>query len=158
MTGAATLSRLGRVTQALIALVAALVLLRPAWGPAGWAVLLGAVVAGGAFFLAIIIAGAAMAFWSPQTGEVVNVFTNGGTFMTSYPMDIYRTWMRELFTFIIPMAFINYYPALWLLGRPDPVGLPAWTAFLSPAIAALALVGAVQLWRAGTRHYQSTGS
>ena len=54
--------------------------------------------------------------------------------MTSYPMHIYQEWLVSLFTFIIPMAFINYYPALYLLDKPDPFGLPPFMPFLSPIV------------------------
>ena len=94
-------------------------------------------VGGALFFMAIFILGATCSFWTPQTAELANIFTYGGQFMTSYPMHIYEAWMRSLFTFVIPMAFINYYPALYLLGKPDPFGLPAWTPFLAPFVAPL---------------------
>ena len=45
--------------------------------------------------------------------------------------------MRSVFTFVIPMAFINYYPALYLLGKPDPTGMPAWLPFIAPLVALL---------------------
>jgi ABC-2 type transport system permease protein len=47
---------------------------------------------------------------------------------------------------------------LYLLDKPDPWGLPSWIAFLSPVVAMAAFRGALSLWRAGVRHYQSTGS
>jgi ABC-2 type transport system permease protein len=53
---------------------------------------------------------------------------------------------------------VAYYPALVLLGRPDPLGLPEWVGWCSPlvAVAAAALAGIA--WRFGVRHYRSTGS
>jgi len=59
---------------------------------------------------------------------------------------------------VIPMAFVNYYPALWLLDKPDPLGLPAWLAFLSPVVCLLVFAVGVRMWWIGVRHYQSTGS
>ena len=65
-------------------------------------------LAGGAlFFVAIFMAGATMAFWTPQTSELTNIFTYGGQFMVSYPMHVYEAWMRAFFTFVLPMAFIT---------------------------------------------------
>ena len=158
LTEAWPLRRFGRLTQGVIAFGFALSVLRPTWGAAQWA-FLGVMLAGGMlFFLSIFIIGSTACFWSPQTSELTNVFTYGGQFMTSYPMSIYERWMRDFFTFIIPMAFINYYPSLFLLGKPDPFGMPAWLPFLSP-IAAVAMFGAaLAFWRFGVRHYQSTGS
>ena len=58
----------------------------------------------------------------------------------------------------MPLAFVNWYPCLYLLGRPDPFGLPAWLQFCSPVAAAVVLGGALLAWRNGVRHYTSTGS
>jgi ABC-2 type transport system permease protein len=158
MTGAFRLRRIGRMAQGTLALAIALFLLHPAWTPEKW-LFLAVTLAGGAFFfMAIFIVGATTAFWTPQTAELTNIFTYGGNFMTSYPMHIYEEWMREVFTFIIPMAFINYYPALYLLNKPDPFGLPGWTPFLSPLVAGAVFVVSLAVWRFGVRHYQSTGS
>jgi ABC-2 type transport system permease protein len=158
LAGALPLRRLGRMSQGLIVLIYALSTLRPAWGAGQW-LYLAVMLAGGAlFFMAIFITGATMAFWTPQTAELTNIFTYGGQFMTSYPMHIYEEWMRAVFTFVIPMAFINYYPALYLLGKPDPFGLPAWLPFLAPVVAVIAFAAAIMFWRVGVRRYQSTGS
>ncbi len=156
--GGFQIRRLGRLLQGLLALAVALALLRPAWGPERWA-FLGITIAGGAaIFAAVLIAGAATAFWTPQTGEVVNIFTYGGQFMISYPMSIYEEWLRIFFTCLVPLAFVNYYPTLYLLGKPDPLGLPAWLRFAAPLVAGLALAAALAFWRRGVRQYQSTGS
>ena len=34
---------------------------------------------------------------------------------------------------MIPAIFMNYYPALYLLDKPDPFGMPVWVRFLAPA-------------------------
>ncbi len=158
LTGQLPLRRLGRLAQGLIALLVALGLLRPEWHAGQWLFFSVTIIGGTVFFMAIFILGATMSFWSPQTNEVVNVFTYGGQFMTSYPMHIYDVWLRSIFTFLIPLAFVCYYPALYLLGKTDPLGLPAWTPFLSPFVALVALRVALAAWRVGVRHYQSTGS
>lgn len=32
-------------------------------------------------------------------------------------------------TFVLPLAFVNWVPGLYILGRPYPLDLPAWLAF-----------------------------
>lgn len=158
LTEAWPLRRLGRLAQGLIALVFALTLLQPNWSMFQWAFLAITICGGALLFFSIFVIGATACFWSPQTSELTNVFTYGGQFMTSYPMSIYERWMRAFFTFVIPMAFINYYPSLYLLDKPDPFGLPAWMPFLSPFVAVVVVIGALAIWRFGVSHYQSTGS
>ena len=157
-TGSFAVRRVGRLAQGFVALVWALVILHPAWTFLQWGFFALMLIGGMLFFMAIFILGATMAFWTPQTAELANIFTYGGQFMTSYPMNIYQHWMQSLFTFVIPMAFINYYPALYLLGKPDTMGLPSWIPFASPVVAAVSLMLALQIWRIGVSHYQSTGS
>ncbi len=152
------LRRFGRLSQGLIAFGFALSVLRPAWGFLDWVFLAVTMVGGVLFFLAIFVIGSTACFWSPQTSELTNIFSYGGQLMTSYPMSIYERWMRHFFTFVIPMAFVNYYPALYLLDKPDPFGMPRWLAFLSPFVAAAMFGAALAFWRLGVRHYQSTGS
>jgi ABC-2 type transport system permease protein len=150
--------RVGRLAQAVIALVLAFALLDLSWS-AGDVAFFAAMLAGGMLlFMSIFIAGATLAFWAPQAHEAINIFSYGGQFMLSYPMHIYQQWMISFFTFIIPMAFINYYPALYLLDKPDPLGLPPFMPFLSPVVALLTLSITLRLWRMGVKHYQSTGT
>ncbi len=158
LTGDFQFRRFGRFLQGALALALALHLLHPSWDAGRW-LFFGVMLAGGVLvFLAVFILGATAAFWTPQTAELVNMFTYGGQFMTSYPMYIYQAWIRSIFTFIIPMAFINYYPAVFLLGKRDPLGLPGFVPFLAPAAAGALFLAAMGLWRSGVRHYQSTGS
>ncbi len=150
--------RVGRMAQGLVALVLSLVLLQPHWNAAQMlffpVMLVGAML----LFMAIFVAGATLSFWAPQAHEAVNIFTYGGQFMSSYPMHIYQEWLVSIFTFVIPMAFINYYPSLYLLGKPDPLGMPPYMPFLSPIVALVAFRLALGVWRVGVRHYQSTGT
>ena len=56
------------------------------------------------------------------------------------------------------MAFVNYYPALWLLDKPDPLGGPAWLAFASPFVCLAVFGVGVRMWWYGVQKYTSTGS
>jgi ABC-2 type transport system permease protein len=152
------LRRVGRVAQAVLVLAIALQLLAIDWTVDKVVLLAVALVSGTAIYFAIFVLGAAFCFWTVQAKEATHVFTYGGDGLASYPLDIYRGSVRRFFTFVVPLAFVNYEPALYLLGRPDPLGLPDAARLLSPvaavAMAALARFG----WHQGIRHYQSTGS
>ena len=74
------------------------------------------------------------------------------------PITIYGPWLRRMMCYVVPGAFVAYFPALALLGRPDPLGLPEALQWSSPLVAAIAVTGARLVWRTGVRHYQGTGS
>ena len=150
--------RIGRVVQCLAIALIALASLDVPWTVDKALVLLLALASGVAIYLAIFILGAAYTFWTVQGTEVINVFTNGGQMITSYPLDAYGAWLRRTLTFVVPLGFITYYPTLYLLDRPGALGLPHWAGALSPLVAALFVVAASQAWSVGVRKYRSTGS
>ncbi|MFC0533880.1 ABC transporter permease [Phytohabitans kaempferiae] len=128
------------------------------WTPARVALVVVAPLAGVVFFAAIFVVSAAVAFWWVETGEIGNAFTYGGRDFTSYPVTVYSGWFRRLFAYGLGFAFVAYYPALAILGRTDPLGLPAWAGYVAPAVAVVAATAAAVVWRVGIRHYRSTGS
>ncbi len=156
--GEFVLRRLGRILQGAAILAVALALTDVHWTAIKalyLPVVLGSLVC---FFGGLFIIGATITFWTVESIEVVNIFTYGGSEMISYPMHIYQNWMRRFFTYIVPAIFLNYYPALFFLDKPDPFGLPPFAPFLSPVAGVGVLAVGLAFWRFGIRHYQSTGT
>jgi ABC-2 type transport system permease protein len=113
---------------------------------------------GAVFFGAIFVLSASVAFWWVDSGDVGSAFTYGGRDFTAYPVSVYSGWFRTVFAYGLGFGFVAYQPALALLGRADPLGLPAWAGYVSPLVALVAAGLAAVIWRAGIRHYRSTGS
>ncbi|MEV1043787.1 ABC transporter permease [Streptomyces sp. NPDC049916] len=152
------LRRIGRVTQGLAVLGYALVTLDIAWTPVKVLLLPVMVVSGAAIFGAVFVAGAAFQFLAQDASQVQNSFTYGGTTLLQYPPTVFARDLVRGVTFVIPLAFVSWLPALYVLDREYPVDLPQWVAFLPPVVAAGCLALAGLAWRAGLRTYRSTGS
>ena len=151
------LRRIARVGQGAIVLVYALSTLSVSWTPLRALVLLVSLPSAVVIFSSIWVVGACVAFWTTDGGEFTNAFTYGGTTMAQYPFDIYSTWLRRLLGFVVPLAFVCYFPSLYVLGKADPLGLPRFLDFCSPAVAAVAALVAASVWRFAVRHYRSAG-
>jgi ABC-2 type transport system permease protein len=151
------LRRIARVLQGAIVLVYALSTLSVQWTVLRVVVLLVSLPSAVVIFSSIWVVGACIAFWTTDGGEFTNAFTYGGTSMAQYPFDIYSTWLRRLLGFVIPLAFVCYFPALYVLGKTDPLGLPRFLEFCSPAVAAASAIVAGLAWRVAVRHYRSAG-
>jgi ABC-2 type transport system permease protein len=128
------------------------------WNPVRLAAVLVAVVGGALLFGAIFTGTGTVAFWWIESGEFGNSFTYGGRDFSTYPLGVYGGIFRRIFAFGMGLGFAGYYPALLLLGRPDPLGAPAWFGWATPAVALVACGVAALLWRIGIRRYRSTGS
>ncbi len=158
LTSDVGLKRLGRVAVGLGVLGWSLVTLEVDWTPVRALVALSAPLVGAVILGSMWIAATAVSFWLVDARELANSVTYGSNFATSYPITIYRPWLRRVMCFAVPGAFVAYFPALALLGRPDPLGLPEALRYSPPLVAVLAVAVAALVWRAGVRHYQGTGS
>jgi len=152
------LRRIGRIGQGLVVLIAAMILNDIAWTPFNILFLLLTIASQVLFFGGLFILGAGITFFTLESIEFINIFTYGGVELMSYPMNIYQDWMRRFFTFILPAIFLNYYPALYLLAKPDPLNFPAFAPFLAPIAGVLVLLGGLAFWNFGIQHYQSSGT
>ena len=70
-----------------------------------------------------------------------------------YPLNVFPAAIQGFFTYILPLGFVAYYPAMALLGKTD---LPV--AGLMPLAAGVVTLLAALIWRAGLRSYDSTGT
>lgn len=152
------LRRIGRLLQGGAILGFASLSLGVDW-TLGKSLLLAATLLGGVcLFLGLFLLQATAAFWTTETLELMNTLTYGGVETAQYPLAIYARWFRGIFTFVVPLAAIAYFPVVALLERPDPLGSPLWFQRAAPLLGMLFLLGALGFFRLGLRHYQSTGS
>ncbi|MFF1710750.1 ABC transporter permease [Streptomyces sp. NPDC058268] len=152
------LHRVGRLLQGGFVLGYALVVLDIDWTPLKVLMVPLMLLCGAGIFAAVFVGGAAFQFVAQDAAEVQNAFTYGGTTLLQFPPTVFAKDLVRGVTFILPLAFVNWLPALYVLGRPYPLDLPTWVAFTPPLVAALLLALAGLAWRTGLRSYRSTGS
>ena len=150
--------RIGRLIQALVVLCWSLHALPIAWSAAKIAVVLAMAFGAICLFYGLFVLQATLSFWTVEGLEIMNAVTYGGTETAQYPLTIYRPWFRSIFTFLIPLACVNYLPAGLLFGRTHAALSTAPLLALCPVAGVLFLGFSLLCWRAGVRHYCSTGS
>jgi ABC-2 type transport system permease protein len=155
VTAEFALRRIGKVAQGVLVFGLAIAQLNLEWTPARIAMTLVMLLAGALIFGAIWVTTASLNIWTVETTQFGNAFTYGGNFLSQYPIDVYSTWLRRVFAYVLPIAFVNYFPSLYILGRDSDYGP---LRFASPVVALVAVVVANAMWRFAIRHYRSTGS
>ncbi|WP_371481353.1 ABC transporter permease [Kitasatospora sp. NBC_00315] len=153
-----SLRRVGRPLQAGAILVWSLTALDVRWSWDRLLLVPVLLVCGSVIFSAIYVGGATLQFWWGEAKELQNSFTYGGATLLHYPPTIFAKELVAGAVFGVPLAFVNWLPALHILGRPDPLGLPVAFRFASPLVAVICVGVAGLAWRAGLRAYRSTGS
>ncbi len=152
------LRRLGRVVAGFGVLGIAMAAAHVALTPEHLLLLVTTPVAGAVIFGSVFIATATIGFHVTEGMEFANAFTYGGSYLSSFPFTVFGRVMRRFFTFLVPVAFVAYLPALALLDRRDPLGLPTWLSWCGLPVSLLAAVAAIASWRNGLRHYVGAGS
>jgi ABC-2 type transport system permease protein len=101
----------------------------------------------------LLLAGACSAFWIVNSFSVLWLFSRFRDY-AKYPLGIYSAFFRFLFSTVIPIGFIAFYPAEWLL-HPERAGIAVW--FTPLAGAACFALGAL-VWSKGVRSWSGTGT
>jgi ABC-2 type transport system permease protein len=152
------LRRVGRIVGALAVMIYALGHVPLEWSAAKVALTIAAPIAAAVIFSSVWVVACSVCFWIIDGREFSNSVTYGSNAFTSYPINVYSRPLRWLMAYVVPGAFVAYYPSLALLGKQDPLGLPGWVGWTSPLVAALAATVAGLVWRFAVRHYRGTGS
>lgn len=142
-----------------VALFGAAALLVPvAWGPAALAYLLLAIVGGALIEFALRLLAAALSF-RLMTAEPVmflldEFFSNFG----NYPLTIFGGALRFALTFVLPLAFMAYFPSVVLLGRTAELQVHPALAYAAPAVGVIWFAIALAAFQHEQRHYRGSGT
>lgn len=146
------LVKISRLIQAIIVFVIALVNLNIDWTILKVAALMLMVLSSIVIFFGIFLLAASFCFFTIQGLEVRNLFTDGGKHMAQYPIGVFNKGFIIFFTIIIPYAFVNYYPLLYVLGKSNNIFY-----MLSPLIVFIYLIPCFIIFNIGSKRYQSVG-
>ena len=117
------------------------------------------VVIGGALIdLAINLFIVTLAFWFVRVDALKWIALQLEAEFTRYPIGIYSRSVRLVLTFVLPFAFMNYFPAVYFLHKGEAgLGLPPAVGLLAPVIGLVFVALAYRFWRVGLDRYQGVG-
>ncbi len=104
-------------------------------------------------FLAIELSLVSLAFWFGRIGRLLNLFYNLVWSQHMFPVAIYPTLWKLVFTILIPIGLFQSIPAQIVL---DPSTLWKNLALLIPTLIGWLLVASI-MWKEGLKRYESAG-
>ncbi len=111
-------------------------------------------MSGGLVWFGIVVAFAALGFWTTRIDDLAPVVLYGPETAANYPISIYPHAIQAFFYGVLPVAFAGYIPARVILHKGlGWLWLPACLG-----IGVATVVAAIGFWRLGVRRYTSTGS
>lgn len=118
------------------------------------------IIAGGALIdFGIALAIATVAFWTVRTDALQWAVMSLEQEFTRYPISIYSHAVRIALVFVFPFAFMNYFPATFLLHKSETaLALSPAVGLLTPLIGLAWFGAAYAFWNFGLRYHKGTGS
>ena len=149
------LSRIGRLTQAVIVLVYVLFNIAIKWTILKVTVLILMMFSSMIVFSGVFILASSVCFITIEGLEFINIFTDGGREVSQYPLSIFKKGFRIFFTFIIPFGAFNYIPLNFLIDKAAGNNI---LYALMPLLCIPFFIICIFIWNKASRRYMFVGS
>lgn len=146
-------SQIGSVIQSTLILIYAFFVCEFAWSFDKIFLVFSMIISGVFIFLNLFILYASLCFFTIQGLGVINIFTYGGVEFGKYPISIYGKNVLKFFTYVVPIALVQYYPLLYLTEKDQSL-----INFFSPSISFLFCIPILYFWKLGIKNYKSVGA
>ena len=103
--------------------------------------------------ISLMIIAASTCFWTGEASSILLFVFKFGEY-ARYPLTIFNSFFKLLFTYIIPIGFVAFYPSKFFL-RPTEINT---LVYLSPVAGILLFFLAYLVWKKGVNSWTGTGS
>ena len=100
--------------------------------------------------VAINLATNSASFWLRSPSPLFALAVHQAGELARFPLSIYAVPLQGLLVYILPFAFVSFFPISFLVGHD-----PAWPGLLTPLVAIYCALVAWWVFRAGLRRYES---
>ena len=111
------------------------------------------VIAGAVIYTSIKLLFASLSFWIKRSGPFLQVAYEMADF-AKYPIEIYSKPIQFILTFVIPFAFVAYFPASYFLIQKSALT----TVGIECLIAVILSILAYSIFKIGISKYESAGN
>jgi ABC-2 type transport system permease protein len=117
------------------------------------------IIGGGVFIrAALFICLGSISFWTKRSASLVGFTLTLLERTTMYPLNIYPIVLQMIFTFLIPIGFISFYPASEFLGQASGFHIPLSMALWTPIMGIVCFMISQFIFTIGMKKYESAGS
>jgi ABC-2 type transport system permease protein len=103
--------------------------------------------------IGFMVAASSTAFWITNSHSLVMLVSRLREY-ARYPLTIFNSAFRFIFSVIVPIGFVAFYPVQWILHSGESGIVP----FLTPIVGVLCFTLGYIVWSRGTRRWSGTGT
>ena len=115
---------------------------------------MGGVLIQGAIFLLL----AALNIYLLETNSLKELFYWNMRKFAGYPISIFLNAIQVCMIYVVPFAFVNYFPAQYLLRKPDMAQYPQLYLYITPIVGIVMYLAAYGFWKYSLKFYKSSGN
>ena len=108
----------------------------------------------GAIFLLLAV----LNIYLLETGSLKELFYWNMRKFAGYPISIFSKAIQICMIYVVPFAFVNYFPAQYLLHKSDMNAYPAVYMYITPLVGLGMYLLAYGFWRYSLKYYKSSGN
>ena len=152
---------IARLILALIFFADSITHLSVVWSISKVIFLIAAIFSGFVIHSAILVLIGAISFWiikNREFGRLLSDNNNGIRTFIEFPISIYKKGIQFVLTFIFPYAFVNFYPATYVLNKTGEGIFQPVFQYIAPIVAVLMAILAWKVWNKGLKRYDSIGN
>jgi len=128
------------------------------WDLKGISYYIAALLGGAIIQAALFMISSCLSFWTIRTINLRNlIFFNSRRF-AGYPISFYPGIIQKLLIFIVPFAFVSYFPAQYFLRKPDLSMFWGGYLYLTPLVGIVMFSIVYIFFKFGLKHYSSAGN
>lgn len=117
------------------------------------AIISGILIQGGMFIIF-----SSLCFYFVETNSIRSIFYWNMRKFAGYPISIYHKVIQVILIYVVPFAFVNYFPAQYLLRKADMANYNEVYIYIAPVVGVVVYAAAYLFWRVSVRRYYSTGN
>lgn len=121
--------------------------------PLQWLLLPLVLLSASLIMISLSVFASSFCFWIMDASAPM-IFVNKFRDYAKYPLTIYNRFFKYVFTFLLPIGYIGYYPSLLFL-RSDSFTV---LTLISPFVGLLFFGASYRFWSYGAKKYSGTGS
>lgn len=128
------------------------------WNAASILYYIGAIIGGVLIQGGMFLFFSSLCFYFVEVNSIRSIFFWEMRKFAGYPISIYHKLIQGLLIYVVPFAFVNYFPAQYLLRKGDMANYPEIYIYIAPLVGVLVYTAAYLFWRVSVKRYVSTGN
>lgn len=145
---------LGNIVMGSIIVVQALIYIPMQWTWDKIAITILLLVSAVVIRISINLAANCINFWLRTSRNAFPLMVHNLSDFAKYPITVFPVAVRSLITFVVPFAFISFFPASYIFDKNSL----EWMWIISPIVAAVSAAIAYGIFHLGLRSYESVGN